>query len=297
MNDTVQRFLFEHLAVRGEVVQLAASWQAVTALHRFPPPLLTVLGELTAAATLLAATLKFEGTITLQMHGSGPVSLIVVECSNGEALRATAKWQDNAGLEELAAAPPPLRTLLGEGRFVISLVPANGQQAYQGVVDLAGETVAEVLQHYMSTSEQLETRLWLAADASRCAGLLLQKLPERETTGDPDGWNRLCHLAGTVTPGELCLLDARKLLHRLFHEDDLRLFDARPVFFRCSCTRGRVADMLRLLGRDEVVSVIAERGEVEVHCEFCNRRYAFDAVDSEALFASGLVLPGDQAPH
>jgi molecular chaperone Hsp33 len=297
MNDTVQRFLFEHLPVRGEVVQLAASWRAVVDRHRLPPPLRSVLGELMAAATLLAATLKFEGTITLQMHGNGPVSLIVVECSNGEALRATAKWREEAGLDLLPASPPPLHKLLGEGRFVISLVPANGQQAYQGVVDLAGETVAAVLEHYMSTSEQVETRLWLASDESRCGGLLLQKLPERESTVDPDGWTRLCHLAGTVTADELCRLDVRTLLHRLFHEDDVRLFEPRPVFFRCSCTRERVAGMLRLLGPEEVRSVLAERGEVEVHCEFCNRRYAFDAVDGEALFAQGVVLPGDPAPQ
>lgn len=297
MTDTVQRFLFEHLPVRGEMVQLAASWQAVIERHRFPPPLRSALGELMAAATLLSATLKFEGTVTLQMHGSGPVSLIVVECGNGEALRATAKWQDDAGLDRLPAATPPLRALLGEGRFVISLVPANGQQAYQGVVDLSGDSVAAVLEHYMSTSEQVETRLWLAADDSRCGGLLLQKMPEREPSGDPDGWTRLGHLAGTVSRDELCRLDGRTLLHRLFHEDDLRLFEPRPVFFRCSCRRERVADMLRLLGRDEVRGVLAERGEVEVHCEFCNRRYAFDAVDSEALFAQGVVLPGDPAPQ
>ena len=289
MSDSLQRFIFEHAPIRGEMVQLAATWQAVTERHDYPAPLRQVLGELMAAGALLAATLKFEGTMILQLHGSGPVKLIVVECSSGHAMRATAKWDGDI-------PEGNLRTLLGNGRFAISLVPESGQQSYQGVVDLNADSIAAALEHYMATSEQIATRIWLASDDNRSAGLLLQKLPERESADD-DAWPRAEHLASTVKPEELLGLEPQQLLHRLFHEEDLRVFEPRPVFFRCSCSRDRVVGMLRMLGRDEVRSVIAERGEVEVHCEFCNRRYAFDAVDSEAIFAADIAAAAARTRH
>jgi molecular chaperone Hsp33 len=289
MSDSLQRFIFEHAPIRGEMVQLAATWQAVTERHDYPAPLRQVLGELMAAGALLAATLKFEGTMILQLHGSGPVKLIVVECSSGHAMRATAKWDGDI-------PEGNLRTLLGSGRFAISLVPESGQQSYQGVVDLNADSIAAALEHYMATSEQIATRIWLASDDNRSAGLLLQKLPERESADD-DAWPRAEHLASTVKPEELLGLEPQQLLHRLFHEEDLRVFEPRPVFFRCSCSRDRVVDMLRMLGRDEVRGVIAERGEVEVHCEFCNRRYAFDAVDSEAIFAADIAAAAARTRH
>ena len=289
MSDSLQRFIFEHAPIRGEMVQLAATWQAVTERHEYPAPLRQVLGELMAAGALLAATLKFEGTMILQLHGSGPVKLIVVECSSGHAMRATAKWDGDI-------PEGNLRTLLGNGRFAISLVPESGQQSYQGVVDLNADSIAAALEHYMATSEQIATRIWLASDDNRSAGLLLQKLPERESADD-DAWPRAEHLASTVKPEELLGLEPQQLLHRLFHEEDLRVFEPRPVFFRCSCSRDRVVGMLRMLGRDEVRSVIAERGVVEVHCEFCNRRYAFDAVDSEAIFAADIAAAAARTRH
>lgn len=289
MSDSLQRFIFEHAPIRGELVQLAATWQAVTERHDYPAPLRRVLGELMAASALLAATLKFEGTMILQLHGSGPVKLIVVECSSGHAMRATAKWEGDI-------PEGNLRTLLGSGRFAISLVPESGQQSYQGVVDLNADSIAAALEHYMATSEQISTRIWLACDEQRSAGLLLQKLPERESA-DADAWPRAEHLASTVKSEELLGLDPQQLLHRLFYEEDLRVFDPRPVFFRCSCSRDRVVGMLRMLGRDEVRSVIAERGDVEVHCEFCNRRYAFDAVDSEAIFAADIAAAAARTRH
>jgi len=289
MSDSLQRFIFEHAPIRGELVQLAATWQAVTERHDYPAPLRRVLGELMAASALLAATLKFEGTMILQLHGSGPVKLIVVECSSGHAMRATAKWEGDI-------PEGNLRTLLSSGRFAISLVPESGQQSYQGVVDLNADSIAAALEHYMATSEQISTRIWLACDEQRSAGLLLQKLPERESA-DADAWPRAEHLASTVKSEELLGLEPQQLLHRLFYEEDLRVFDPRPVFFRCSCSRDRVVGMLRMLGRDEVRSVIAERGDVEVHCEFCNRRYAFDAVDSEAIFAGDIAAAAARTRH
>lgn len=289
MSDTLQRFLFEHAPIRGEIVQLGATWQAVTERHEYPAPLRKILGELMSAGALLAATLKFDGTLILQLHGNGPVKLIVVECTAGHAMRATAKWQGDIPQGNL-------RALLGNGRFAISLVPESGQQGYQGIVDLDADSIAAAFEHYMATSEQIETRLWLACDDSHAAGLLIQKLPERETA-DADAWPRIGHLAGTVQPQELLTLAPQTLLQRLFHEEDLRVFEPRPVYFRCSCSAERVTGMLRMLGPDEVRSVIAERGEVEVHCEFCNRRYVFDAVDSEQIFAAAVTAPSEQTRH
>jgi len=286
MSDTLQRFLFERAPVRGEFVQLSATWQAVTERHDYPLPLRRLLGELMAAGALLAATLKFDGRLLLQMHGDGPVKLVVVECGAGHAMRATAKWEGEV-------PDGNLRALLGNGRFAISLLPDSGQQGYQGVVGLDADSIAAAFEHYMTVSEQIETRLWLACDDSRAAGLLIQKLPEHGAA-DADAWPRIGHLAGTVRPEEMLALAPKTLLRRLFHEEDLRVFEPKPVYFRCSCSPERVTGMLRMLGRDEVRSVLAERGEIEVHCEFCNRRYAFDAVDSEQIFAA--VAPAAAAP-
>ena len=279
MKDSLQRFLFEHIPVRGELVHLDATWQAVLERHDYPAPLRRVLGELMAAAALLAATLKFEGSIILQLHGSEPVSLIVVECTSEQTLRATAKWSGELSGEDLP-------TLLGRGRFVITLSPTSGTQSYQGVVDLQGRTVAACLEHYMSSSEQLETRLWLSSDDTRSAGMLLQRLPApAHHEVDCDAWTRIGHLGDTLADAELLDLTPEVLLHRLYHEDDLRLFEPRPVSFRCSCTTQRVVSMLRMLGHDEVKSIVEERDTVDVTCEFCNKRYTFDAVDAEQVFA------------
>ena len=294
MSDTLQRFIFEHAPIRGELVQLTATWQAVTERRTYPAPLRKILGELMAAGALLAATLKFEGTLILQLHGSGPVKLIVVECTAGHAMRATAKWEGD--LPENDQTTGSLRALLGSGRFVINLMPESGQQSYQGVVDLNTDSIAAALEHYMAVSEQIDTRLWLASDDTHASGLLIQKLPEHDAA-DADAWPRAVQLAATVQAQELLTLAPHALLHRLFHEEDLRVFEPRPVFFRCSCSRERVTGMLRMLGISEVRKIITERGEVEVRCEFCNRRYAFDAVDSEAIFAAVVAAPAKKTRH
>ncbi len=290
MNDTLQRFLFESAPIRGEVAHLDATWRAVLDRHEYPPVLRNVLGELMAAGALLTATLKFEGSIILQLQGNGPVKLIVVESTSEHTLRATAKWEgpldDHAGLD----------TLLGTGRFAITLVPGEGKQSYQGVVDIDPAGVAASLEHYMRTSEQLDTRLWLAAGESSAAGLLLQKLPQRDEP-DQDSWNRATMLAETLTEPELLALPAHKLLHRLYHQEDIRLFEPRPVSFRCSCSSERVGDMLRMLGHAEVRAILDERDNVEVTCEFCNRAYHYDSVDAEQLFAASAPLPAPATRH
>lgn len=289
MRDTLQRFLFEHVPVRGEFVHLDATWQAVLERHDYPPLLRDVLGELMVASALLAATLKFEGSVILQLHGSGPVSLVVAECTSDTTLRATAKWSG-----EIPAGDLP--SLLGNGRFAITLVPREAGQTYQGIVDLRGGTVAACLEHYMQHSEQLDTRLWLAADERRAAGVLLQQLPG-PSDADPDDWHRIVQLAGTLSRQELLDLPPETLLYRLFHEDDVRVFEPRITAFRCSCSKQRVVSMLRMLGQKEVRSIIDERKSVDVQCEFCGKAYSFDAVDAEQLFAADTLAQAQRTQH
>lgn len=292
--DSLQRFLFEQSHVRGELVHLDDAWREVLKRHDYPPALREVMGELMAAAVLLAAMLKLKGSLILQIQGRGPVTLLVVECDGELNVRATAKWQgelDGIGFAQM----------VGEGRFVITLDPRDGGQTYQGIVELDGNSVAEVLQNYMLRSDQLETRLWLTADDRGAAGLLLQKMPgdggyafEEQ---DDDMWQRATMLTETLKREELLGLPALQLIRRLYSEEDVRLFDAQHVAFRCTCSRDRVARMLKMLGWDEVQSVLAERGMVEVRCEFCNHQYLFDKVDAEQVFAAEVLLDGSGAVH
>jgi molecular chaperone Hsp33 len=235
-----------------------------------------------------------KGALILQIQGMGPVTLLVVECDGDLNVRATAKWQGE--LDGLDFAQ-----MVGDGNFVITLDPRDGGQTYQGIVALDGDSVTEVLQNYMLRSDQLETRLWLAADAQGAAGLLLQKMPGEGghsfAEQDDDMWPRVTILTDTLKPDELLGLPAEKLIHRLYSEEDVRLFDAQPVAFKCSCSRAKVGRMLTMLGWDEVQSVLSEQGEAEVTCEFCNQLYRFDKVDAEQVFATEVVLEGSNSVH
>lgn len=288
--DTLTRFLFESAPVRGELVSLDATWQEVLKHADYPAPLQILLGELMAAAALLSAILKFDGGMILQMQGSGAVKLVVVEATSDRTLRAAAKWEGDVPTGSL-------ETLLGEGRFVITLdQSASGKQNYQGIVPLTGASVAEALTHYMQNSEQLDTQIHLAANTQRAAGMLIQRLPGVEAA-DTDAWNRAEHLAATLKPAELLTLPAETILQRLFHEEDVRVLDAELVSYRCTCSRERVADMLKMLGREEVEAALAERGEIEVRCEFCNRQYRFDPVDAAQLFVAVPPVAAPQIKH
>lgn len=289
-SDSLQRFLFDAAPIRGEFVHLDESWRSVLARHDYPLPLRNLLGELMASAVLLAAMLKLQqGSLILQIQGQGPVSLLVVECSGDLQVRATAKWEGELVSSKVAE-------LIGDGRFVITLDQKNGGQMYQGIVALEGETVAEILQNYMLRSEQLETRLWLAADGQQAAGMLLQKLPE-QPDGDTDAWNRAVVLAETVRHDELLSLSVPELLHRLYHEEDIRLFDAQPVVFGCSCSRENVVEMLKMIGVDEVDSVLEEQGSIQVCCEFCNQCYVFEEEDIDEVFALPIPESATEIQH
>ncbi len=293
MSDRLLKFLFHDAPVRGEVVQLAASWQQVIEHHDYPAPVLALLGEMTAAATLLAANIKFNGALTLQVHGDGPVRLLVVECQPDFRLRATAKLRAGAAV----APDADLRTLVnatGQGRCAITLDPVErlpGQQPYQGIVPLAGDSIAHALESYMRQSEQLDTRLWLAADDKVASGVLLQKLPAEggraAQSHDTDAWDRTTTLAATLTPPELLSNGPEALVRKLFWQERLEHGAAFAPSFECSCSRERIGRMLLSLGRGEVDDIVREQGHVEVTCDFCNKTQMFDAVDVGQLFATG----------
>ncbi len=285
--DALQRFVFEKARVRGELVRLDDAWREVLRRREYPPAVREVLGDLMAACALMAATLKFQGgELVLQIQGGGPLRLLVVECRADLTMRATARFdEDLAGLEERAT----LRALTRGGHCAITIDPGPGLQAYQGVVPLHGATAAEALEEYMARSEQIETRFWLAADGQRAAGLLLQRLPDHGGKAAPDDdddlWNRVNVLGRTLTREELLELPGRDILRRLFHDEELRVFESLPVSFACRCSRETVAGIIRMVGRDEIEAVLAERGTVEIACEFCALRYSFDRAQALAALA------------
>ena len=315
----LHKFIFEGLPVRGMLVRLTDSWQEVlarraNAADAFPPPVRALLGEMAAAGVLMQSNLRFDGALVLQMFGDGPVKLAVAEVQDDLAFRVTAKVvgevADTAQLEAML-------NVQGQGRCAITLDPKSrrpGQQPYQGVVALHGDQreplqhLGEVLEHYMLQSEQLDTRLILAADDNVAAGLLIQRLPvqgqgnlqgaqrNEDLIGLDESFNRLSLLAGTLTREELLTLDADTILRRLFWEEPMRRFpalrDEAGPRFACSCSRERVGSMLRSLGRPEVDGILAEQGRVEIACDFCGLKYHFDPVDVGGLFTP----PGQQAP-
>jgi molecular chaperone Hsp33 len=291
MHDTLNRFLFDHTNVRGQHVALDATWQAALENLDYPGPVREVLGELLAASLLLTGTLKFEGSLKVEARGDGPLSLVVVQATSAKSVRGMAHWEG-----EVPEAGD-LRQLIGDnGYLVLTIEPAGEGQDYQGIVDLEAGTVAGALEQYFEQSEQLPTRMWLAADGQHAAGLLLQRLPG-EAGEDPDAWDRTVHLASTVRDEELLRLPANDLLYRLFHEEEVRVFDPEYCHFRCSCSTERVANMLRGLGQEEVRGIVEEQGEVRVNCDFCGRPYVFDSVDAEQLFSETTPPEGDDTRH
>lgn len=291
-HDIQQKFMVDSCDVRGQMVQLDKTWHEATARTDYPEPVKQILGEAFVAATLLASTIKFDGKMTLQVRGEGPVYLLVVQVTNDGKLRGLARWHeepDNASLMTAFGA---------EGRMIITIEASQTAEPYQGIVPLEGDCLASALQTYFRTSEQLPTQLYLSVTDKTAAGLLIQKLPvEDRTYHDSDGWQRARVLCETVTSEELCEESAQTVLHRLFHEERVRLFEPFPVKFHCSCSRTRTDGMLVGLGRAEVNDILAEQGAVEINCEFCDSQYAYDAVDVAALFkgvAADLHSDNDQ---
>jgi molecular chaperone Hsp33 len=276
-NDRLYRFIIENTNVRGEMVHLNATWQAVLERTDYPATVRQQLGEALAACALLAATIKFEGSLILQIRGDGPLHLLVVQASPQGTLRGIARWHGDVPATDLQA-------IFGKGHMAITIEPPEGEP-YQGIIGLQGQSISHAIEHYFMQSEQLNTRLWLAADTTTCAGFLLQELPA--TTPDADAWSRTTQLADTLDADEILHLPVTDVLHRLFHEEDVRVFEPEPVSFRCGCSRARIDAVLLSMGKQETVSLLQQQsGKIEVHCEFCNARYDYDSVDVEGLFAA-----------
>lgn len=298
--DTLQRFIFENTPVRGNFVNVTNTYHLALDKQHLPKGLKRALGELMAASALLTATLKMNGSLVLQIQSTGILKLLVVECTSDFGIRATAKY--NAEIND----DQNLFDLIEHGQFVITLDPKDGGQTYQGIVPIEGNDISTILENYMMRSEQIDTKIWLCCDGSSAAGMLLQKLPdtmnqqtqsEEAIEHDLDAWNRIGHLADTVTDEELLQLPTETLLHRLFHEEDVRLFEASNTKFFCSCTRASVANMLRMLGNDEISNILEEQGKIEINCDFCNTHYQFDKVDAAQLLASDVSAQSSKEIH
>jgi len=269
--DNLQRFIFDNAAIRGEWVNLTHTWQHVITRRQYPVAIQSLLGEMMAAAALLAATVKMKGRLVLQIKSSGPVSLLMVECTSNNTLRAFAQWKgkivDNASLLDMT----------GEGTLAITIDTEGSKKPYQGVVSLQGGSLSDMLEVYFKQSEQLETRIWLAADSHAVSGLFLQQLPkDKDDDEEQEHWSRISQLASTVTSRELLSLGAGTLLHRLFHEEECLLLNETNLSFSCNCSRERVIETISLLGQDDANKLLAEQGQIEVACEFCNEHYHFD---------------------
>jgi molecular chaperone Hsp33 len=305
--DSLHRFMFEHYPIRGHLVHLDASWRALIEHREYPDAIRTTLGEAVVASLLLAATIKFEGVLSLQLQGAGPVHLLLAQCTGGLGVRGLARYRED---DISGTAAGGIADLIGAGNLTVTVESDDGSQRYQGIVPITGERLADSLQIYFENSEQLPTRLWLYADEKGAAGMLLQRLPDEGMRGAAgagvpvadlaavdDAWHRVQLIAATLTADELRTLADAQILHRLFNEDDVRLFEPAPVYFRCRCSRERVSGMLLGLGEAETRSILDERGEVEVRCDFCNRAYVFDAVDVAQLFNAGVASDAGGSLH
>jgi len=291
--DSLTRFLIERAGVRGVRVHLDEAWaqireRADAASAQAPPAaVIELLGEATAAAALFTAHAKVEGRLSVQMRGDGALRTLFAECTAAGTVRAIAQLADGDDSPEAAVVSRDLRDLGPDALLAITVEnPGNAHREpmrYQGLVALQSDSLSGAFEDYFRQSEQLPTRLLLAADGERAAGLMLQKLPHDE--GDEDGWTRAGALFDTLGPLELLELPAATLLQRLFHEDGVQILDSKPLSFECSCSRERVAAMLQSLGEEEAMAAAAERGgEAEIRCEFCGRRYCFEVSELNVLF-------------
>jgi molecular chaperone Hsp33 len=289
MADRLQRFLIETAGARGAIVQLHESWQLAMSRVEHPPSVRSVLGHAIVAAALLASALKFKGTLTLQVQSQGALELLVVQCTQALALRGVAKAKpEAAGLADF-------RDMVGGGQLAVT-IEASETERYQGIVPLARASLASCLEEYFHRSEQLATRLWLAADGERAAGMLLQRLPDAGDAQAED-WARVQALALTLADAELLATPAETLLTRLFPEEQVRVFKPAAPRFHCPCSRARIEPVLRMLGGEDLRALLAQEGDVSVACEFCGKKYHFDRVDIESLFATDALPPSSDTRH
>ena len=302
--DRVRRFIFENRPVRGHWVHLERAWRELRAHSSYPAAVTGLLGEAVIASVLLAATLKFRGTLTFQLEGDGAVNLLVAQCTHDFGVRAVARYDHGAVRRERTAGAGDdalFRRLVGNsGRVTVTVEAEERSMRYQGIVPLAGASLAESLEAYFASSEQLPTRVLLAADEAGIAGMLVQKLPGGGETASEEvaaAWEGAQRGIGRLNAAQLLEQPVEQLLVRGFAEQDVRLFRGSAVHFECRCSGERVAGILKALGAQEIRGVLAEQGSVTVTCEFCHRPYRFDAVDVERLFSGDPAQGGSQAVH
>ncbi|AQM68339.1 MULTISPECIES: Hsp33 family molecular chaperone HslO [Vibrio] len=279
-NNVLNRYLFEDLSVRGELVQLDEAYQRIISSKEYPAALQKLLGELLVSTTLLTATLKFEGSITIQLQGDGPVSLAVINGDHDQKIRGVARWEGDI------ADDASLHDMMGKGYLVITIEPKKGER-YQGVVGLEGETLADVIEGYFANSEQLKTRLWIRTGEhegkAHAAGMMIQVMPDG--TGTPEDFEHLEQLTATVKNEELFTLPANELLYRLYNQDSVRLYEPQPVEFHCGCSRERSGAAIITVERAEINDILAEEGSVSLHCDYCGTSYSFDEAEITELYA------------
>lgn len=278
-SNVLNRYLFEDLSVRGELVQLDQAYQRMISSKEYPAPLKKLLGELLVSTTLLTATLKFEGSITMQLQGDGPVSLVVINGDNDQKVRGVARYEGDI------ADDATIHDMMGKGYLVITIDPKKGER-YQGIVGLEGDSLSEILEGYFANSEQLKTRLWLRSGEhdgqAHAAGMLIQVMPDG--TGTPEDFEHLEQLTNTVKDEELFGLEATELLYRLYNQEQVRLFDPQPVEFHCGCSRERSGAAIITIDRSEVDDILAEVGSISLHCDYCGTDYSFNKTDVLQLF-------------
>ncbi|AIX49587.1 MULTISPECIES: Hsp33 family molecular chaperone HslO [Pantoea] len=276
VQDQLHRYLFENVAVRGELVNVSHTWQDIIRNHDYAEPVKTLLGELLVATSLLTATLKFDGDITVQLQGDGPLTLAVINGNNRQELRGVARVKEGAEI----APGSTLKEMTGNGYLVITITPEKGER-YQGVVGLEADTLAGCLEDYFMRSEQLPTRLFIRTTEQGAAGILLQVLPAQETS--QDDFNHLAMLTETVKAEELITLPANDVLWRLYHQEEATVYDPLPVMFKCTCSRQRCGEVLKTLPESEVDEILEEDGKIDMHCDYCGTHYVYDAVDIAAI--------------
>lgn len=276
--DQLHRFLFEKHAVRGELVTVSDTWREMLKGHDYPPAVKKLLAELLVSTSLMTATLKFEGDITVQLQGDGPLKMAVINGNHLQEMRGVAR------IEGDIADEATLHEMVGNGYMVITISPLQGER-YQGVVGLEGDSLAACLEDYFMRSEQLPTRIFIRSDLQRsapgAAGILLQVLPAQDS--DREDFNHLATLTETIKTAELLDLPATDVMWRLYHEEEVTVYDPQPVIFRCTCSRERCGDVLKSLAADEVDQILAEDGKIDMHCDYCNSHYLFDTVDIAAI--------------
>ena len=289
-HNVLNRYLFEDLSVRGELVQLSEEYQRIISSKEYPAPLKTLLGELLVSTTLLTATLKFEGSITMQLQGDGPVSLAVINGDNDQKIRGVARWEGD--IKDGAS----IHDMMGKGYLVITIEPNKGER-YQGIVALEGDSLAEILEGYFANSEQLKTRLWIRTGEHegkpQAAGMLIQVMPDGK--GSPEDFEHLEQLTDTVKDNELFSLDANELLYRLYNQEKVRVFEPQPVIFHCGCSREKSGAAIVTLERKEVNDILAEIGSISLHCDYCGTSYSFDQTQVSELFKQ--ASSGDNTLH